>query len=274
MFPLLRRLYRQSPVHFLRHGRSYTRSCLPDPSLTEHTEIVDTLVRDGICVLEGYLDSEATARIREEVGEVLFRLRDGEPVEGVPTTSYPAFACYHMDQVEHHSPASRVFTDDPMILSVAAAYGGGRAVPFNTRAELRSAPLKNELVDDLHADTWKFRFKAMLYLTDVTPETSPFRFLAGSHVGTNWPVRRFAYDYLGQAFHGHPGVERLRLAEAQRRYEDPRFRKMICTGPAGTVILFDTRGLHSATTLQSGSRMILNRTFVLKEELPAGGSPA
>lgn len=268
MPPSARTLARYDPLRFHRDRREHALSCAPDPSLTEHTEILDVLIRDGICVLEGYLDPNATARIREEVSTVLFRLRDGEPVEGIPTSSYPEFACYHMEYVERYAPSSRVFTEDELILSVASAYGGGRALPFKTRAELRSEPRKNELVDDLHADTWRFRFKSMLYLTDVTLETSPFRYLAGSHVDTHWRFRRFAYDYLGHTFHGRPALERIRLAEAHRRYEDPRFRKMLCTGPAGTVILFDTRGLHSATTLKSGMRMILNRSFVLEEDLP------
>ena len=265
-----RRLSRYNPFRFHRLRRSYARSWAPDRNLTPHSEILEALIREGIYLKEGYLDSEITARIREEVSVTLLRLRDGDTVNDIPTTSYPAFACFHMEDVERYAPSSQIFSQDPVILSVAAAYGGGRGVPFNTRAELRSEPLKNELVDDLHADTWRFRLKAMLYLTDVTPETSPFRYLAGSHQDTHWPVRRFAYDYLGDVFDGHPTLQRVRLTEARRRYEDPRFRKMLCTGPAGTLILFDARGLHSATTLQKGSRIVLNRTFVLREERPDG----
>lgn len=268
MLASLRRLSRYNPLRFHLDRRSYARSCAPDASRTEHTEILETLTRDGICVLEGYLPAEATTRIRDEVSEILYPLRDGEDADHIPTHRYPEFACFQMDRVEDFIPSSRTFTEDSMILSVASAYGGGRAVPFNTRAELRSEPRKNEMVDDLHADTWKFRFKSMLYLTDVTSETSPFRYLAGSHADTHWRLRRFAYDYFAHNFHGQPMADKLRLAEARRRYEDPRFRKMICTAPAGTVILFDTRGLHSGTPLQSGRRMILNRSFVLEEELP------
>lgn len=265
----IRRLAKRSPIQFYFQRRSHARSCAPDPSGTEYPEVLMPLIRDGIHVLPGYLDPDTTTRIRDEVTPLLLRLRDGEEVGGARTASYPEFACFHLDDVERHSPATRVFSDDPMILSVMAAYGGGLGVPFNTRAELRSEPRKNEMVDDLHADTWKFRAKAMLYLTDVTEETSPFRYLAGSHVDQYWRLPRFAYDYLGHAFHSHPGVERFRLREAEKRYADPRFRQVLCTGPAGTLILFDTRGLHSATTLRKGRRIVLNRTFVLAEDLPA-----
>ena len=222
-------------------------------------------MRNGIVVLPGYLETEATANIREELAPLLFRLRDGRVVEGARTTSYPEYACFHLDGVEHHAPSSRVFTEDPMILSVASAYGGGRGVPFNTRAELRSGPRKNKLVDDLHADTWMFRFKAMLYLTDVTEDTAPFRYLAGSHRDELWKISRFTYDFLGTAFHGSPWAERFRARQVLQRYEDPRFEKVLCTGTAGTLILFDARGIHSGTTLRSGNRMVLNRSFVLQE---------
>ncbi|HUF90528.1 MAG TPA: hypothetical protein VMR66_11190 [Gemmatimonadota bacterium] len=42
---------------------------------------------------------------------------------------------------------------------------------------------------------------------------------------------------------------------------------MVCIGPAGTLILFDSRGLHSATTLKKGTRVVLNRSFVLAADL-------
>jgi hypothetical protein len=221
-------------------------------------------MRNGIVVLPGYLETEATANIREELAPLLFRLRDGKAVEGARTTSYPEYACFHLDGVEHHAPSSRVFTEDPMILSVASAYGGGRGVPFNTRAELRSGPRKNELVDDLHADTWMFRFKAMLYLTDVTEDTAPFRYLAGSHRDELWKIKvhvrlpgnglpRFA---VGGAVSGPAGSAKIRR---------PSVRKGALHRYPGTLILFDARGIHSGTTLRSGNRMVLNRSFVLQE---------
>lgn len=213
------------------------------------------------------MDRSRAEDIRNEVTEILYRVRDGETVEGAKTLSHPEYGCYSLDEVERHSPSSLAYIDDPMILSVATAYGGGSVVPFLTRAELRSEPLKNELVDDPHADTWKFRFKAMLYLTDVTEETSPLQFLPGTHRDTGWRFERFRYDYLGHAFEGNPRIERSRLNQALRIWDDPRYRRMVCTGPAGTLILFDSRGLHSATTLRKGTRVILNRSFVLADDL-------
>ena len=259
-------LKRRSPIHFYPRRRRYNSRCVPVTNGTQHDEILAALVRNGIVVLPTYLDSDATATILEELVPALFRLRDGEKLEGARATSYPEYACFHLDEVERHASSSRIFSDDPLILSVASAYGGGRGVPFNTRAELRSGPLKNELVDDLHADTWMFRFKAMLYLTDVTGDTAPFRYLVGSHRDEYWKFGRFVYDFLGATFQGSPRVERFRLGQASRRYEDPRFERMLCTGAAGTVILFDARGVHSGTTLRHGQRMVLNCTFVLDEE--------
>jgi hypothetical protein len=258
-------MIRKDPLRFFFARRNHTRRYAPDPSKTEHRAILDTLVRDGICVIPDYMEPAAVEELRTEVGRLLRRVRDGEEIPGTRAFRYPEYACYHLDGAEAHAPKMTALLDDPMLLSVAAAYGGGRVVPRGVRAELRDEPLKNEMVDDLHADTWRFRFKAILYLTDVTEETSPFRFLPGTHRGDGWRVRRFGYDYLGHALHGYAPTERIRSAEAHRRLEASPERRV--TGPAGTLILFDTRGLHSATTLQSGTRMILVRTFVPEEDL-------
>lgn len=153
-----------------------------------------------------------------------------------------------------------------MINAVANAYLGDRAVSFDVRAELRSEAKKNILVDDWHTDTWKHRFKAFLYLSDVAEENAPLRYLAGSHTGKNWRVRRFWLDYLRHAV-GGSSVNHYVARETASERHNPAFREVVCTGPAGTLILFDTRGIHRGSPLESGHRMVLNQGFVLKDDL-------
>ena len=254
------------PVRFFLHRRRYNRRHYrADRSKCDHPEILDTLTHRGIYVIERYLDEKSVARIRDDVSAVLFRLRDGEEVPDFETNSYAEYGTYVLHHAEKLSESVRAFLDDKLIFSLVNAVAGGRAVSYGARAELRSEPKENALVDHWHIDTWKFRFKVMLYLTDVTAENAPFRYLAGSHTGITWGFRRFWLDYLAHAMHGESLQERFLAHEASRQGRNAAFEDVLCTGPAGTVILFDTRGLHCGSPLVKPSRMILNHTFTTEK---------
>jgi len=265
MSQLNRRLL--DPVSFFLQWRAYGKSCRVDPTQTSHRQILDELTSAGICVLEGYLDRDTVNRVWDEISDPLMKLRDGQEIPGLQGSRYPEYGNYVLHHAESHSKSVLPFMKDPMIQSIANAFAGGSGVSFDLRAELRSEARENRLVDFWHADTWKFRFKAMLYLTDVTEENAPFRYLAGSHRSEPWPFRRFCLDYVSHAFQGQDFKERYCFREGERQRRDPLFREMICTAPAGTLILFDGRGLHSGTPLRKPPRMILNHTFVRQVDL-------
>jgi hypothetical protein len=135
-------------------------------------------------------------------------------------------------------------------------------------ASLRADPQRNDEVDGWHTDTWLFRFKAMLYLTDVGPENAPLRYLAGSHSGEHWRWTKFFSSYAAQAApNGATWPYTLRSKAAAVQAKNPQFTPVVCSAPAGTVILFDTRGIHRGTTLEAGERIILNHSFWDRNDL-------
>jgi Phytanoyl-CoA dioxygenase (PhyH) len=101
--------------------------------------------------------------------------------------------------------------------------------------------------------------KFFVYLTDVTAETGPHVFVAGSH-------RR-----------------KPRALRADRRYEDaevaahfPAERMREITGPRGTVFIADTRGLHKGKPVVHGERLVLQAEFALNrfgQNYDAVGTP-
>ncbi len=264
-----RRLIARDPVTFFLERRAYNKRHSVVPSLCAHRGILDEVIKSGICVIEEYVDRDAAAKIRSEVSDVLFRLREGRSLSGFRTTGYPEYGTYVLHQAERFSPSSSTFMKDAVIASVASALAGGRAVSYDMRAELRSEPGKNSLVDDWHRDTWKFRFKAMLYLTDVTVDNAPLRYLEGSHARRERRFGRFWLDYLGYAFEGEPVHARYAQREAAAEGRNPALHERVCTGPAGTLILFDTRGLHRGSPLIEPCRIILNHAFVVEDEVPS-----
>ena len=61
--------------------------------------------------------------------------------------------------------------------------------------------------------------------------------------------------------------------EMERLQRDHGFRERVCTGPAGTLIFADFRGVHRATPVRTGRRVILNNCFGLLNP-PVGPAPA
>jgi len=93
-----------------------------------------------------------------------------------------------------------------------------------------------------HFDKDRIKFlKVFVYLTDVTIENGPHEFILGSH--------------LSQP----PRDGRLSEEEINARYKDSD-RLLIC-GPAGTVFIEDTHGLHRGKPVEKADRMLLQLEY-------------
>jgi hypothetical protein len=117
----------------------------------------------------------------------------------------------------------------------------------------------------MHFDPYKKRLKVFLLLTDVEVENAPTSYLIGSHKFGIWRVHhefemfsmyekddnQYAADqesaYLG-CYWPH---------ESRKISEKYGFKELTCVGSAGTVIIFDGQGLHTANQLLRGSRAVL-----------------
>jgi hypothetical protein len=86
--------------------------------------------------------------------------------------------------------------------------------------------------------------KIFFYLTDVDAQTGPHCFVRGSHRDKPLPLRRDG---------------RIADAEIVQHYGAARVAEI--TGPRGTVIVANTRGLHKGKHLAAGDRCILQLVF-------------
>lgn len=115
-----------------------------------------------------------------------------------------------------------------------------------------------------HFDTWQHRIKFFLYLTDVGPSNAPLVYIPK----TQGSLFRLKKDYdvykYSQATDNNYMADDLsqfvgsffphQVAEICRR---KRTIPIEITGPAGTLVAFDGRGIHRSKPLESGERRVL-----------------
>lgn len=219
------------------------------------------LQRDGFLVLSELLTKTEVATFRSESGPLLDAALAGTEVPHRVLTDNRNTAL--VDQADVFCPTLAAVLADAGLTDIVSNAAGLSLKPSLFRAEIKTAkndeyPFRNPEVDMWHVDHWDVRTKAMVYLTDVNTENAPLRYLPGSHHDLAFDQKWLAVHWLREFFMTTPKVPQL-LVWAWERYERRRGSEAHhCTGPAGTVVLFDTRGLHSGTALSEGQRHIFN----------------
>lgn len=227
----------------------------PPPELDAH---LAALRRDGAIMIPDFLPPEQIRQMREAIPDI-----DAFTVspEGDRSYFYP-----EADRIAALAP----FFDSDTVRSLARAYLSRDAFPLR-----RTIGLKRVKGDHLsserffHMDTWKPRLKAFLYLRDVGPETAPTVYLRGSHRGS-W--RRHAeariWRYYVTDSGGFAGDQsRFFLGtflphQVEQLKHDRGYTELVCTGAAGTLLVFDGRGLHRASPLEADERLILTSYWI------------
>lgn len=141
---------------------------------------------------------------------------------------------------------------DQSIISVAQAYIGSQPVldevnlwwstAYGARPDANAAQL-------YHFDMDRIRWlKFFFYLTDVGPENGPHCFVAGSHKSGGIPAA-----FLDRGYVRIPDEEVVSTYGPERLIE--------FTGPRGTIIAEDTRGLHKGRPVLRGDRLVLEFEF-------------
>jgi hypothetical protein len=233
------RIVRPPPTFTLGDGDAIPARALPGA--------IAALDRDGYHVLPDKLDRT----ICDEL--VAFATRTpAHLVPGATTARFDASApraprYQFLEPALLGSSAVRRLLADPSLMALAAQYL--RTSPINDLVTMWwSAPFgaaSSEAAQLFHFDMDRIRFlKFFVYLTDVTAETGPHVYVRGSHrekPGALYRDRRFADDEVARAF----------PAEDIREI----------TGPAGTIIVADTSGIHKGKPLATGARLVFQLEF-------------
>lgn len=263
----LRNAYRRSPAspRFMARRLWYRAHARLPP---EDRPLVDAFGRDGFVVLPGLLAPERLGVMRKTYLEHLERLDVNPPidkhsrrglsdVENNRTLDLGKFQtladleAFGVDRISGKDPltwdaAFLRFALDERILGIVAAHFGFRPV-LGACMALRTPVSRLQATDSSawHRDSdATFLGKAFLYLNDVDRETARFAYATGTHRERHaqWDGKHRLSD---DAFAEHVGRERW----------------VDFTGPAGTVILADTRGFHKGVPATKRHRDIFWATY-------------
>lgn len=213
------------------HGRQERRRSVGSP-------MFESLHERGYAQLGRLLSAsqcaEALAWLREREmvavrsGGARFRI-DAVP-EGTSTADFPL-------ETVVHCPHILELANRPELLQLAADYLG--YTPTITLMGLRwSFPSGKKDVDvqGFHRDVEPGSIKLLVYLTDVDDGSGPHSYVSGTH--------------------------RERMPLRMRRYSDREIAQeygsvVVVTGPSGTGLFIDNKGIHKGTPPTHGARLLL-----------------
>jgi len=138
--------------------------------------------------------------------------------------------------------------------------------------DVKARPAPSDPAELFHFDNWRPPIKAFLYLTDVTEQSAPFVYAPGTHRPSAWR-RRYDIEFDTHHRSGRYGHFFPHEIQHLRANSKAHIEERFVTGPAGTLIFADFRGLHRATPLATDRRLMLNNCFGLMNE-PVGAAPA
>jgi len=229
--------------------------------------VVRSLREDGAVVIPPRLKSEAVQNLYQLARSCQLKTTDYAPLEGITAsgtaTETPIASYGTSDGIDPSRPVHSVYSVprelllasadlqrllcDPYLLEIARRYLG--VFPVVTKPDmwwdtdclptgLRPRPF--------HVDSGCLRWlKVGVNLTDTTEETPHFVYVKGSHnpnKATRPLTKRLA--------------SRMNLSDTEVREICPE-RVMHLTGPAGSIILADTRGIHKGEIALRGHRLVL-----------------
>lgn len=244
----------------LAYLRRIRNSSLDRPT-PEVADYISALRRDGMVIIPEFFDADTVASLRQAVPE---EADFEESKEGERSFFYR-----QAGDVAALSP----FFEHPTLKQTACAFISAEAVQL--RREVCLKVVQGDILSFEqfpHMDTWKLRMKAFLYLEDVTAENGPTVYYKGSHRGL-WrlPMEARVAGWYRTGPQGFSVPDDLYLGcfwphEVQRLAEAHGYLKTVCTGKAGTLLIFNGRGLHHATPLNSGRRLTLSSYWIHRGE--------
>lgn len=249
-------------VGMVRPARRVERASgvLGDLDFTGIAAIVRELRSNGFKLFpaqldEGVVDSLVQFALREPC---VPRARDDDGTGGARSpTPFPRSAPQAVvyDFSPHllvNNPDVQHLMADPSLAAIAQAYIGANPVLDEVNMWWTTSAVKRPdsgAAQLFHFDMDRIRWlKVFVYLTDVTVMNGPHCFVAGSH--STGAIPAVLLD---------KGYARLTDEEVGAVFGADKIKSF--TGPKGTILLEDTRGLHKGTPASIGDRLMLEFEF-------------
>ncbi len=205
------------------------------PCNADTQQIVTLFKRWGIVHIPAFLPLERVTALRGEFLRLMAApVAAAEPIDYPPGTAV-AVARAHLDRLLF--PCTSEVFDMPFMHDFAQMFCGTdshlNSHIYCTRDIPRDAP-----ITQVHHDNM-FGFKFLIYLTETTAESGAFKYVPGSHIFGRKAI--FEHMKKGVPVKDFP-------------CEYPEFEKdaQVVEGVSGTLVIFDTAGLHQGGVVQPG----------------------
>jgi hypothetical protein len=208
---------------------------------------VDALNKDGCYIMPWRMSEPWLAAVKQKAGEYKVRSReDVNDVQIARSIEPKSHTYWHDNDILNISELKDLVLDEG-IKEIIARYLGCTPV-LDTIATWWTFPYgeaSSGSAQLYHFDLDRIKWlKVFVYLNDVGLDNGPHAFVKGSHLNVEKKIGR------------------------DGRYSDedvfavyPREDEIVFTGPAGTVIIEDTLGLHKGVPAQKGHRFIFQYDY-------------
>jgi hypothetical protein len=223
-----------------KHRREFPRRSFSDSTLA-------TVRSAGYCIIENFMPRSFCM---DCMGEVERSFAQYPSVVHQPRVEQADTRIFGVEKV---SPLCAAFADDPRLQGFVAGYTDNAALMF-TLANIIDIPNEFGSGGMWHRDGFLPELKCILYLNDVNADNGPFRLIADSHAMGRYhrrDMRRYGMTFMQNRI----GTVADRLIEREPE------RMITATGPAGTLVLFDTSVIHTGAPLKSGKRVALTNYY-------------
>lgn len=235
-------------------------------------EVLACLREYGICVVPAFYSAEFIDPIRVACQE-----RIAEPGDmNYPDGSYKRFDAYQgtaaaaNERIYHadcFSDQAGQFRHDAMLKSVGSDYYGSPHsvhLCLYERHRHHSVPVRGFHVDTFELST----YKVMLYLSDVEEKDGPTSYLIGTHTDADLRYQK-EHVWGPAASPGDPSGTKHPTNFTDEELGDRLTRHVKVIGPRGTIVLFDTFGVHKGMTPRpDGERHVLVNYYRRGADLP------
>lgn len=240
--------------HYFTDHCSVVRPNSADPNLQK-------LVENGFVVLPAYHPAALIKPVHDRAFEMLEKIRLKQHPAEWRTLDYGEDGIYRLRDIAHHIPEATPILEDKYLRSLIAAYFGPK--PFKERSDY--VDYKPDQVHDytsiLHMDSPFSQLKIFTLLSDVGPKNAPMVYWGKSQLNKSWR-RRFDYLFWVGDDAGSAGMVPPHILRNLRAAGGPdALSEVPITGPAGTVLIADTRGIHRASNLIEGYRLEFVQKF-------------
>ena len=172
---------------------------------------------------------------------------------------------YRTFGAEKKSPTIKhLFSDHKLLLDAACKYLYSDTILQTTlAAKLTFQPDNLGSGQGWHRDSYSKQFKAMVYLSDVGEDSGPFEYLLGSH-----RYGKIIHEIMIKKKDGRLlSHSRFTDDEIHDLKQKLSLKSVKYVAKKGTVILFDSRGLHRGSPIKSGYRYALTNYYVKKSHV-------